>query len=136
MIPAAHIGIHDRSQEVGQGTHDRPIAHIPAPEAGMDGAHRVGQDVLHEFLVDLLGAARLMRRFFLEVGGHLVRHRLPDRALADRLQIGQGIVHHAVCQGAHLIPVFRVEGFVRFGGIHQCSFYRRYHPVRKGSLGL
>src|SRR5439155_4686978 len=60
-----------------------------------------------------------------------VSHRLPYRPLAHPLQVIHGVVHHAMTEPAHLVPVFRIQGFLgRHAGI--VREVRSSCPARRG----
>ena len=112
MVAATKVGIHDGRHEFGESTEDGSVSHVPSPEARVDIAHGVRQDRFDKFAVGRIGPGRLVRRGCVEARTDLVGHRLPNRPLADRSKISDRVVHHAVCQGAHLVPVLRVERFL------------------------
>src|SRR5688572_15936633 len=65
-----------------------------------------------------------MRSRLIKTGSDLLWYRLPDRAFPDRLEIGHRIVHHAMCECAHFLPVLGVESFVMVCRIHfGCLYY-------------
>src|SRR5688572_28825108 len=114
MIPTAQIRVHRGSHEISQCTHDGSRAHVPAPKAGMRCTHGIRQDGFQKFLIGGVSPGWVLGRSTLEAFCYLVWNRLPNRAFACCFEIRDGIVYHAVCEGAHLVPVFGVEGFIWF----------------------
>ena len=96
VIAAAHVGIHRRGQHFGQHAKRCAGADDPAPEARMNIAHRIRQDLIDEVLIRLGGALRLDGQRRVKVLLHPIGRRLPHGPLAHRLQIRQHVIHHAM----------------------------------------
>ena len=85
----------------------------PSHEAGMNIAGRVGHDEIAEFAIDIGELGSLPRKGLAEPGANRVRDRLPDRALADRGDIVDHVIEHAMTLRANLVPVLRIERLAR-----------------------
>ena len=117
VVELGDLGVHARSEQIGEHRQWRPGADHPAPEARMDVAGRVGQDVALEFFVHVRRRRRFARdaragQPFAHVGGH----GPPHGAFSHRTQVLEHLVHHAVAEQAELFPaacVGRVEANLR-----------------------
>lgn len=109
MVAATQIGIEPRREHFRQHPDGRPPAMHPAHEAGMRIADRKRQDTVHEGLVNLVQPASLPGQGLAKAPAHRVGNRLPDRPLANALEIIQHIVEHAVALRPEPAPVDGVE---------------------------
>ena len=121
VLAAAHVRVETGRQHLGQHPQRGAVPHHPAPEARMHVAHRIRQDVGAKILVDRLRRLALQRQRLLQVSLHLRRHRLPDLPLPHGFQPGQHVIHHAMPQAAHRLPILGVECL--FVGVH-----KKIHP--------
>jgi hypothetical protein len=87
----------------------------PAHEARMNIACGVRKNEFAEGAIDLVEVGWLSRQALAKLRAHHVWDRLPNGALADRRDIVDHIVEHAVRQRACLVPAFRVERFTSCG---------------------
>jgi hypothetical protein len=53
----------------------------------------------------------------LEAGADIGGNRTPDRAFPHGLEVGEQVVHHAVAEGAKLVPAVGIERFLRAEGL-------------------
>ena len=112
LIVAGEVRVHPRGQHVGEHREGGPRAHHPAPEAGVDVAGGIGEDVLAELAVHGRRIGGAAGHGLVQGGAGLGGHGAPYRALAHALEIVQHVVHHAVAERAELAPVGRVEALL------------------------
>ena len=112
MIAPADIGVHRAGGNLGQQIRRRARAMHPAEEARIGIARAIGQQRFHpahhvRHAPALAGQRRLQRVL------DLARQLGPHAALTGVLQPVDGGIQHMVGLRAELVPVFRVEGFLR-----------------------
>ena len=115
VVGAAHVGVEHAREEVGEVAHGVAGAHVPAPEAGVVVAHRVGHDGAPEVVVGGLETLRSAGERAVEGCAHGIRHGLPDRLVASTRDVVERVVEHPVRERAELRPVGRVEADVVVG---------------------
>jgi hypothetical protein len=98
VVAAADIRIDDRREKIGYRRERRAVAHEPRPETRVRVADRVRQHQFLEIGIGRFGAERLARCRALQACDDGVRHRLPDRAFTDGLQVVEAVVDRAVGQ--------------------------------------
>ena len=109
VVAAAQVRVETGRQHLGQDSGGRSPAMHPAHESGMHIAGRVRQDVVHEAAVNLRKIGRRVGHRIAKVSPNLSRNGLPDRTLADVLDIVQSIVEHPVSLRSECGPVVRIE---------------------------
>ena len=75
----------------------------------MSVADDIGQDVLHEFVVDAVQRAAMIGQGLLEMCAFIRRDGLPDGAAADVLLVVEDVVQHAVRLGTQCVPVVGIQ---------------------------
>ena len=130
MIAAAEIGVHGRGQKLGQQAARGARAVHPAEEAGVDVAGRVGEDRAHRLRGGGFGALARDRERCTEGFLDRLRHRLPDRPLADRAQIVERLVEQPMAELCERVPVGGIERAWRgsWHGTYQPEVVRVVHP--------
>ena len=113
MVAPAAIGIQPGRQHLPEHADCRAAAMHPAHEAGMKIAGRVGRDEIAEFAVDVFQFGRLKRQALAKPCANRVRDRLPERTLANRRDVIEHVVEHAVPERADVVPILRVQRLVR-----------------------
>ena len=113
MVAAAEIGIEPGSKHLRQHSDGISAAVHPAHEAGVRIAGRERKHNAHEVAVDRREVGGADRHGLAQATADLVRDRLPDRALADALDIVENIVEHAVPLGTQGRPIRRIQGSLR-----------------------
>ena len=126
VVGAAHVGVDDAREEVGEVADGVAGAHVPAPEAGVVVAHGVGDDVLEEVVVCRGGALGGAGERRVEEAADVVGHRAPDGFVAAAREVVERVVDHAVGEGTQGVPVLRVQAGAAVG----CGVRggRRRHP--------
>ena len=109
MVAAAEIGVEAGGEHLGQHAGHVAAAMHPAHEAGMGVAGGEGKNVAHERVMHGGEIGRCGRHGLAITGAHVVRDRLPHRALADVLDVVENIVEHPVPLRAGARPVRRVQ---------------------------
>ena len=112
VVGAAHVGVEHAREEVGEVAHRVAGAHVPAPEAGVVVAHRVGHDGAPEVVVGGLQALGGAGEGTVEGRAHGIRHGLPDRLVAPARDVVERVVEHPVREGAERRPVDGVQAGV------------------------
>ncbi len=115
MVAAAEIGVQPGRQHFREHADRGAAAMHPAHEAGMNVAGRIGRDEIAELAIDLAEFGRPARQFLAKPRPHVIGYRLPDRARADRCDMIDHVVEHAMALGADLVPVLRIERLARLG---------------------
>ena len=72
-------------------------------------AHRIRQDAGAEIVVDRLRRLALLRQRLLKMGLNFSGDGLPDLPLPYGFQPGQHVVHHAMPQAAHGLPILGIK---------------------------
>ncbi len=111
MISAAEIRAKDGCKKVSQRACEIARPHVPHPETRMDVAHRVGQHVRDEIVVDLRQRSAFLRHRAAEPGPDHRWHVLPKRAFANVSGIVDRFADNVLGKDAQRLPIRRVEGF-------------------------
>jgi len=109
MIAAAEIGIEACRQHFRKHAGHVATTMHPAHETGVRIAGGVRKDVTHELVMHdgQIGGSGWHR--LVEAGTHAIGNRLPDRAVANVLDVVENIVEHPVPLGTGAWPVHRVQ---------------------------
>ncbi len=109
VIASTQVGVQRGSQHFRQHSNRSAAAMHPAHETGMHITGRVGQDVAHEFVMNGGQVGGGLGKIAMEPGAHLIGDRLPDRPLANVLDIVERIFEHLVGLIAKGRPILGVE---------------------------
>ena len=109
MVGSTQVGIHRRRQKIRQCSQYGAITHKPTPKTWVNVAHRVGEDILLEFLVNLGCFLSIFGERLVECLVDLRREWLPHGALLDGHEIIQHVVQHAMTKQSHRVPVLGVK---------------------------
>ncbi len=138
LIAPAEIRIESGGQHFRQHARRIAAAMHPAHEAGMGIPGRERKDVAHELVMHRGKLGRRDRHWPVKTRAHAIGDRLPNRALADVLEIIDDVVEHPVPLGTQARPICGIEG--RAGGgrkapFHRCDrlLCRNKPPVRRGA---
>jgi hypothetical protein len=111
---ARHVWIERGGQHVGHHSERSAVALRPTKEARMSVAVRIREHARDEVFICACFTLRLDRkRFITDRALHLFRHRLPYRAIAQRTQVIDRVVDHAMRERSELFPVLRIERHAR-----------------------
>ncbi len=115
MVAAAEIGVEPGRQHFREHADGRAAAMHPAHEARMHVAGRIGHDEVGEHAIDVAEIGRLLRKLLAKLRPHRIGNRLPDWTLADRCDVVDHVIEHAMTLGAEFVPVLRIERLARLG---------------------
>jgi len=109
VVAPAAVGVEPARQQLGEHADRAAAAVHPAEETGMAIAHAVGGDAAEVIQVDVGGIGAVARQGIGPRGADGRRHWPPHRALAHRLDGVEGVVEHAVAEGAQRRGIGRIE---------------------------
>src|SRR5271169_1001029 len=134
VIAAAEIGVQSGRQHFRKHADGGAAAMHPSHEARMDIPGRIGRDEFGKLLIDLAEIGRLARKLGAKPRADLIRNRTPDRAFADRSDIVDHVIEHAMTLRAEFVPVLRIKRLARSGQHRRHAALSRACKARRRSM--